>query len=290
MVLLILTCLGFTILFVFDNPVVSDGFNNPPPQNETSTFTFTIDPGDATVKDVHVTPPMGRILPPVAKDSNGNEMISMPDHWVFYRPQGGASYNFYCGDNGDAIPSTGSTFSISVPAKNNRPPLVSFWTVYFTSDGDKNRNTGLIGDPTTTNAKGDALLGPVRRITACLGPGSRNEAGGYLLINSRAELHGAAYHTYASKSFAETSVYDTLGIGLNMNGIPTGDWITSVEKARGAFQVIDDEGFAQTRLNLNDNPEMEGKTLYVVVTQDLDNDGLPDVFNYPPLEIVLFQN
>jgi len=285
---LILFCSAFSLL-PLTNPVVSEGITQSPVQNNTSTFTFKIDPQGATVKDVHITPvPPNQALPFIKKDSNGNEMVEMPDNWVFSRPRGGKSYNFYSGDKGAAIPPEGATFKISVPAKNGMSPLLAMWTVHFTNDGDKKRTTGHICD-TTKNGAGHDLLGPIKGLTAWVGPGSRNEAGGFLLINSRTKWLGLAYQVYASKSIAVATQDDTLGIGLNMNDVPTTDWITSTSGMRGAYQVIDDEGFSQTRIDLNDNPEIVGNHLYVVVTLDLNNDGMPDVYNCPPLDIVLFQ-
>jgi len=289
--LVVLAYFGIAYAFPSSNetPVVSSGVEETvDQQHQTATYTFTVDPKDSTVKDIHIVPPKGKVFPQPAKDPQGDPVVTMPQDWIFYRPSSGRSYNFFSGKNGAAIPPGNSTFSVTIPIKNSIPPGLTNTTFTFTSDGDSNIKTGFIS-ATTRNVDGNDLYEPIKKLAVWLGPNSRNEAGGFLLINSRTELFGLAYQLYCSKSLAANQGEDSLGIGLDLSDVPPDSWITSIKGRRGAFHIVGDEGLAQTKVNLGDDPDMEGAHLYFVVALDLDNDGIPDVYNTPPLDVVLFQ-
>jgi len=279
--------LGFVLVPMGEKPCVASGvtatvdFNN-----QTATYTFEVDPGDAAVKDLHIVAPLGVGLVKPKKDKDKNPIVKMPTDWKFSRSGTGRIYHFFSGSKGAPLPEK-TTFSVTVPLKNDKLPTVCVCNFAFTKDGGKILKTSQTIHTVNKNKDGYYLKEPCVRLAATLGPGSSIVADGYLLVNMRTELFGAAYQVYYSRSLATVPAEDTLGIGLNTSDTPPSTWITSTERLRGAFEIIDGKGVAQARLNLGSDPAMEGAYLYIVATIDLDNDGMPDIFNVPPVEVLL---
>jgi len=279
--------LGLVVVPVGEKPCVVSGVTETiDVNNQTATFTFEVNPGEAAVKDVHILAPRGVGLVKPKKDKDKNPIVKMPTNWKFSRSGTGRSYHFFSGSKGAPLLEK-TPFSVTVPLKNDKLPTVCVCNFAFTKDGGKILKTSQTIHTVNKNKDGYYLEEPCVRLVATLGPGSSVVADGYLLVNIRTELYGAAYQIYYSRSLATAPEEDALGIGLNTSDTPPPSWITSTERLRGAFEIIVGKGVAQARLNLGSDPAMEGAHLYIVATIDLDNDGMPDIFNVPPVEVLL---
>jgi len=255
------------------------------------TYSFTITPNGNTIKDVHIEPEAKRNSLPNPKDSSNGSGVTMPEGWGF--DSNGKGYHFYTGkpkttSSGTTtpapVPEEGFTFQVVVKAK--KAPLTKSTLFKLTNDGKTRATTsGTVYGPTNTGqtetGSPNILKFPVSSISIRSNPGSNLVVGGFGLADLASDSFGYSYQVYMSRSLAVDPADDTLGIGLNMNDQPPASWRLGTRSFRGALAERLGTGRAQITLNIPDDPDLAGETLFLVATMDDDHDGIPDIFTEP---------
>lgn len=251
---------------------------------KSTTYSFSIDPKGNTVKDIHLTHAKGNAFPALSDSS-------APDGWSASRTTDGKRIRFHAGSEG-AGASAGASFSVTVKHPKDKPPGTQITTVRFTSTGTPNiqPNDPLKYETSTFTVPGGGtgdFQFPVLSLNAAVNPGSTLVLGGVIRVDVSTEALGSVYDLHVATALAESEEADPLGIGLDVNAPLPPAWRVRIEGERAPLRAENGRGRAQPRIVLSENPELAGKTLYIVATIDLNSDGVPDVFNVPPLAVTI---
>ncbi len=282
--LMLLATAGLTGALLAADPTVGSMSESTSADGKSTTYSFSIDPKGNTVKDIHLTHAEGNAFPAIS-DSTA------PAGWSGGRTVDGKRIRFNAGTGGDAA-AAGASFSVTVKHPKDKPPGTQITTVRFTSTGTARIDPDdTLKYQTTTftvpgGGTGDFKF-PVLALNAAVNPGSTLVVGGVIRVDVSTEALGSVYDLHVATALAESEDADPLGIGLDVNAPLPPAWRVRIEGERAPLRAEDGRGRAQPRIILSENPELAGKTLYIVATIDLNSDGVPDVFNVPPLAVTI---
>ncbi|MBI4878335.1 MAG: hypothetical protein HY812_01565 [Planctomycetes bacterium] len=253
----------------------------------TSTYSFTVTAGAEGIKDVHVLPKAGQSLD---KPPCGEHYTAQPANWSARTSSEG--FHFFAGSTGAAIgPGQSATFqlvyvvgtSVLTNRKVNWVLTRNGERLYTSGDVIASGDTGTAPDPTQPN---QPFKFPVASIGVSPHPGGSTAIGEVFIAEVAADHSEYAAELLLSLSLLPEGAVDANGqsAGIDTANPPPASWGLAVRG--GMRQALERNGHGQFQIAIPADPGLVGLVFYAVVAQDLDHDGVFEVYSAPEMIVI----